>query len=91
MPITHGADPDQLDALAHEMTASADQLRDLHRRIDARLQQTPWLGTDVEGFRNEWTSRHGRAITTTATGLDAAARAAAPPSCARPRPAARRS
>jgi hypothetical protein len=73
MSVMTGADPDLLDELARELTASADRLRDLRVQLTARVRECPWEGLDADRIRAEWAARHDQAIALLATGLAGAA------------------
>ena len=73
--LTHGADPDQLDALAHDVSGAADRLSATHAALRARLHTAPWTGPDAQSFRQDWDTTHHRVIGEACTRLRDAATA----------------
>lgn len=57
-----GADPDQLDDLARELSGAADRLVATHSALRGRLHTAPWSGSDAQAFRHDWDTTHHQAI-----------------------------
>ncbi len=68
-----GSDPDQLDALAHDLNGAAEQLRAAGLRVGTRLHAVPWSGPDAEALRADWDGGLFRSIDAAASGLQEAA------------------
>jgi uncharacterized protein YukE len=68
-----GADVEQLDALARDLRAAADQLESLTRSLGGRITAAPWSGRDATAFRHEWQGRHAAAVRSAQEALRAAA------------------
>jgi uncharacterized protein YukE len=62
--------------LAQQMTARADEIRNLSQQLTSLLQNTQWEGPDRINFTNEWQSQHVASLNRVAEGLDAASQAA---------------
>jgi hypothetical protein len=70
-----GADVEQLDALARDLTAAAASLESIGRTIGGRMGSVPWAGRDATMFRDDWQSRHAAALHAARETMQAAAAA----------------
>jgi hypothetical protein len=70
-----GADTDQLDALARDLTAAAASLETISRSVGGRIGSTPWAGRDATMFRDDWQHRHAAALRAARETMRAAAAA----------------
>lgn len=57
-----GADPDELDRLAHRLESEARRLEQLGGQLSRQLQVAPWRGGRADRFRGEWRSVHMRQL-----------------------------
>ncbi len=57
-----GADPDQLDALAHTLSGNADSLDCFTTVLSGLLGECGWDGTDSMEFRSDWDMSHVPAV-----------------------------
>jgi hypothetical protein len=68
-----GADVDQLDTLARDLSAAAASLESISRSLGGRIGAVPWLGRDAGAFRDDWQSRHAGALRVVREAVHAAA------------------
>src|SRR4051812_15325006 len=52
--VAHGANPEQLETLAHSMDAAAARLDHIADALGARVAHTAWRGPSAERFRHDW-------------------------------------
>lgn len=50
-----GMNPEEVRALAQQMTTAASEIEGLAQRITSSLQGTTWTGNDRTQFESEWT------------------------------------
>ena len=68
-----GMNPEEVNALAQQMTAAAADIEGLAQRITSALQSTTWNGNDRSQFESEWTGSCTTQIRTVCTALTEAA------------------
>lgn len=54
----YGADVEQLDELARNLSREADTLESLFRRLDSRVLEAAWIGPKANRFRDAWAGSH---------------------------------
>lgn len=54
-----GADPEQLDELAHQIRRTASELGSCTRRLDGSVRSADWKGRDADRFRSGWSAHRG--------------------------------
>lgn len=64
-----GMDVEAVRGLAKQMQSSADQIRDLARRLTSALESTQWVGPDRERFVSEWQGQYLTSLNQVADGL----------------------
>lgn len=64
-----GADPDQLDALAQNLSENADSLDGFTAVVSGLLGECGWDGADSMEFRSDWDMSHAQAVATAAAVL----------------------
>ena len=69
-----GADPEELERLAHRLHDAAGRLTSLGTGVGARLRRSPWHGPDAEAFRSRWQHHLAPALRDGAAGCRRAAR-----------------
>jgi uncharacterized protein YukE len=70
----HGADVEQLRALAQRAAKAAGELRSAATTVATQVEQSPWRGPDASRFRSDWSSRHAPGLAGLAGALDEASR-----------------
>lgn len=61
-PVTHGADVDALRHFARLCESSAEELHQVHDRLNAAVHELDWRGPDAQRLRSEWDTRQGPAV-----------------------------
>lgn len=68
-----GADPDQLEAFAHRLSAAADHIDEVRATLGRQLDRTYWEGPEGDDFRADWRGHHTWVLTSAAAALRTAA------------------
>lgn len=71
-----GMDPEAVRAMAAQMSAGAQQIRDLAAQIGSQVESAPWTGADREKFVSEWQGNHMAALTQVSEAIEQAAQVA---------------
>lgn len=71
-----GMDPEQVRAMAAQLSAGAQQIRDLASGIGAQIEATPWTGADRDQFVGEWQGHHMQALLAVSDSIEHAAQKA---------------
>lgn len=69
MPGFHGADVQQLRALAQTMHRSGERLGQLQREMSQLVDGTLWRGHDAAAFRSDWSTSHRAVLAAAAAQL----------------------
>jgi hypothetical protein len=70
-----GADVEQLNALARDLTAAAASLESISRTVGGRMGSVPWAGRDATMFRDDWQRGHSAALRAAGESMRSAASA----------------
>ncbi|GIH09446.1 hypothetical protein Rhe02_75130 [Rhizocola hellebori] len=71
-----GMDPEQVRTMASQLTAGAQQVRDLASSLGAQIEATPWTGADRDQFLSDWQSYHVNSLLHVADAIDQASQKA---------------
>lgn len=69
-----GANPEELDALGHQMSVAAERLEAIRGELTSSLSVTSWRGPDAEMFQGEWSSHLSGNLLTATQGIASASR-----------------
>ncbi|MEV4518234.1 hypothetical protein AB0K00_55930 [Dactylosporangium sp. NPDC049525] len=71
-----GMDISAVRTLANQLNAKADEIETIASALTGQLDGTQWLGSDADGFRNDWLNTHRTQLQNVAGALrDASTRA----------------
>ncbi|MEI2818541.1 MAG: hypothetical protein V9E99_19110 [Microthrixaceae bacterium] len=68
-----GADADELDGIAWQLTSRANALADIGTQLGRQLHSAPWQGARADRFRSDWSRTHATAIRSASSFLRSAA------------------
>jgi uncharacterized protein YukE len=68
-----GMDVDAVRTFANQLTSKAEEIESIVNALTSQLDSVQWLGTDANGFRNDWSSTHRPQLQTVANALRDAA------------------
>jgi uncharacterized protein YukE len=69
-------DPEQVRAMAAQLSTGATQIRDLASSIGAQIEGAAWTGPDRDQFVGEWQGHHMQALLAVSDSIDQASQKA---------------
>ncbi len=67
--ITHGMNPEEVEALGRQLQTAANQLNAVITELERAVGSASWLGPDATTFKTQWWPEHRAHLKTVADGL----------------------
>lgn len=58
MAITHGMNPEEVEALGKELQTMAEQVNTMCGQLSSKVGATTWVGPDATTFKGDWWPKH---------------------------------
>ena len=68
--ISHGMNVAEVRDLGTRLKQISQQITDMANTLNAKVNDTSWVGADAQRFKNEWWPQHRARLTQLRTDLD---------------------
>lgn len=68
--VTHGMNPDEVEALGQQLKQMASQISDICGQLNSKVNSTTWVGPDANMFKGDWWPQHQQHLNKVSQDLD---------------------
>lgn len=69
MSITHGMNPEEVQALGQQLQSVSEQIQQIVSQLEKSVATTTWVGPDAQQFKTQWWPQHKGNLSSVANDL----------------------